>query len=76
MRHAKRGVAIVLNHFKFSVKSMPARAGTDKDRDDVCQLLKELKFEVTVGNDYTYTEIRNLLIKGKLENSNIIFLFN
>ncbi|XP_039434650.2 caspase-1-like [Culex pipiens pallens] len=59
--HKYRGVALVFNHENFSKESW--REGTNKDRDDIVQVLKDLKFSVFVHNDLKKAEVLETLEK-------------
>ncbi|XP_065084025.1 caspase-like [Ochlerotatus camptorhynchus] len=55
----RRGVALVFCHMNFS--SMAKRNGTDKDRDDICNVLYGLDFEVRVFDDLSRKEVLETL---------------
>ncbi|XP_065084024.1 caspase-like [Ochlerotatus camptorhynchus] len=61
----RRGVALVFCHMNFS--SMVKRNGTDKDRDDICNVLYGLDFEVRVFDDLSENEVLETLKKVSRE---------
>ncbi|XP_059623025.1 caspase-1-like [Phlebotomus argentipes] len=61
MTNKKRGVALIFNHRDF--KRMPTRMGTNKDRDRMEEVFKQLGFETRVFNDLSRKELRNVLEK-------------
>lgn len=63
MTHDKRGIAVIFNQVNFSIKCS-TREGSDKDRDDLQQLLNELNFEVKTYNDLNVSEITDVLKMG------------
>ena len=60
--HTKRGKAYIFNDEHFDM-GWRARTGTNKDRDDLCAILKDLDFEVTVFNDLTLKELNKEIKK-------------
>ncbi|XP_050098176.1 uncharacterized protein LOC126579021 [Anopheles aquasalis] len=71
MNHEKRGIAVVINQERFKDEKDPTRHGTNKDRDDVCAVLKNLQFEVKVLNDRTKLELFKTLDEiSKLDHTN------
>ncbi|KAJ8928117.1 hypothetical protein NQ314_019343 [Rhamnusium bicolor] len=70
-KHEKRGIAIIFNQKTFSIRECSTRLGTDKDRDDLEDVLNHLKFDVKVYNDLTYDEIVEVLIVvSKMDHTN------
>ncbi|KAH6923322.1 hypothetical protein HPB50_027289 [Hyalomma asiaticum] len=65
MTNSPHGYAVILNHNKFEDPKgemrLQERQGTEKDVDVLKQLWEELDFDVRVYNDYTSSEIENLL---------------
>lgn len=65
MTNSPHGYAVILNHNKFKDPKgemrLQERQGTEKDVDVLKQLWEELDFDVRVYNDYTASEIENLL---------------
>ena len=58
MGHTKRGKAYIFNHEHFDANPwLNQRTGTNKDRDDLCAILKDYDFDVTVFNDLTLKEL-------------------
>ncbi|KXJ71200.1 caspase-like [Aedes albopictus] len=55
----RRGVALVFCHMNFS--TMAKRNGTDKDRNDICNSLYALDFEVRVFDDLSRKEVLETL---------------
>ncbi|XP_058055139.1 caspase-7-like [Anopheles bellator] len=49
MNHKYRGYAIIINNERFA--DMPARHGSEKDRDVIADALKSLRFKVRVFDD-------------------------
>lgn len=68
MNHYKRGHALIFNHYEFDTQS--ARVGTQKDCDDVEEVLKQLQFDVEVYNDFKYGQICDVITEG------IFFIIN
>lgn len=57
------GMALIFNQVR--VKNEPERKGSQKDADDLKEVLSEKGFEVQVFNDFTGEQIRKTLLKGK-----------
>ena len=66
MRNKNRGIAIIFNHQKYE-QEKSERAGAEKDRDRLKNVLETLKFDVRVFNDLTLQEISDQLGKGERE---------
>lgn len=67
MGHAKRGKAYIFNHEYFNANlELNPRPGTNKDRDDLRKILRELDFDVTLFNDLTFNELNMEIIKRTL----------
>lgn len=68
MTHEKRGLAIILNHFKFDTKKYKdlKRNGTEKDCERLEKTFRELDFEVKTYDDLTRAEINKKLQKGNI----------
>ncbi|XP_053685960.1 caspase-like [Sabethes cyaneus] len=64
--NTNRGVALVFCHMNFS--TMAKRNGTDKDRDDICNVLKNLDFDVRVFDDLNRKELLDKLKEVSREN--------
>jgi len=66
MNHEQRGLAIILNHFKFDSKKYKAlnRNGTEKDCERLQKTFHELDFKVKTYNDLTREEINKKLQKA------------
>lgn len=64
MNHYKRGTALIFNHYQFDYKLLETREGTEIDVSTLEETLKVLKFDVTVCNDYTYSQIYDKLNEG------------
>lgn len=62
MSHYKRGIALIFNHYEFD--TLGARDGTEKDASDIEDVLKSLKFDVEVYNDFKYGQIYEVLNEG------------
>ncbi|CAG9854769.1 unnamed protein product [Phyllotreta striolata] len=60
-KKTKRGMAIIFNHKDFLIPYCSTRNGTEKDRDCLVQVLRELGYEVYVHNDRTYEQIMKIL---------------
>ncbi|KAG4077802.1 hypothetical protein HA402_011231 [Bradysia odoriphaga] len=65
MIHEQRGLAIILNHFKFDSKKYRnvQRNGTEKDCERLEKTFRELDFEVNIYNDLKREEITRILQK-------------
>lgn len=65
MIHERRGLAIILNHFKFDSKKYRnvQRNGTEKDCERLEKTFRELDFEVNIYNDLKREEISRILQK-------------
>lgn len=66
MIHERRGLAIILNHFKFDSKKYRnvQRNGTEKDCERLVKTFRELDFEVNIYNDLKREEISRILQKA------------
>ncbi|XP_044256839.1 caspase-like, partial [Tribolium madens] len=62
MNHSRRGIAIIFNHVNFSAPECSKRDGSDKDRDDLLDVLHDLDFDLLVHNDLAAHEIVDVLI--------------
>jgi caspase 7 len=61
MNHTRRGIAVIFNHVNFSMPECPKRDGSDKDRDDLTELLVELDFEVLRYDDPPFRQVARAL---------------
>lgn len=68
MSHKRRGMALIFNHETFEM-DLP-RKGTNSDRDRLKDTLASLDFDVNVYENRTISEIKNILLNGKLTNEN------
>ncbi len=68
MIHEQRGLAIILNHFKFESKKYRGleRNGTEVDCERLIKTFLELNFKVKVYNDLKREEINAKLEKGNI----------
>lgn len=68
--HEQRGLAIILNHFKFDSKKYKdlKRNGTEKDCERLEKTFHELDFKVKTYHDLTRAEINEKLQKGNIYN--------
>ncbi|XP_058456374.1 uncharacterized protein LOC131433793 [Malaya genurostris] len=66
MSNKRRGIALVFNHKDFS--TMSTRNGTDKDRDNICNVLEDLEFEVRVFDNFARKELLQTLKAVSEEN--------
>nr|XP_008200439.2 PREDICTED: uncharacterized protein LOC103314919 [Tribolium castaneum] len=64
MDHSRRGMAVIFNHVHFSIPECSRRDGSDKDRDDLVDVLHDLDFDVVAHDDLTAHEIVDVLITG------------
>jgi hypothetical protein len=64
MNHTRRGIAVIFNHVNFSMPECPKRDGSDKDRDDLTELLVELDFEVLRYDDPPFRQVARALEQG------------
>jgi hypothetical protein len=64
MNHTRRGIAVIFNHVNFSMPECPKRDGSDKDRDDLIELLVELDFEVLRYDDPPFRQVARALEQG------------
>lgn len=73
MIHEQRGLAIILNHFKFDSKKYRnvQRNGTEKDCERLEKTFRELDFEVNIYNDLKREEISRILQKGNICVTNV-----
>lgn len=73
MIHERRGLAIILNHFKFDSKKYRnvQRNGTEKDCERLEKTFRELDFEVNIYNDLKREEISRILQKGNICVTNV-----
>lgn len=71
MNHEERGLAIILNHFKFDSKKYKdlKRNGTEKDCERLQKTFHELDFKVKTYHDLTREEINTKLQKGNICNT-------
>ncbi|KAJ8945946.1 hypothetical protein NQ318_016774 [Aromia moschata] len=70
-KHERRGIAIIFNQEKFYSPGCSTRLGTNKDRDDLEEVLNRLKFDVKVYNDLIYEEIIEVLeVVSKMNHAN------
>ena len=65
MDHPKRGLAIILNHEHFDIKTLKQRTGTNVDCKNLQCTLQDLGFEVIVYPNKTSHEIRCIVKEGK-----------
>lgn len=70
MSHKRRGMALIFNHATFLINS--PRKGTNLDRDRLKDTLASLDFDVNVYENRTISEIKNILLNGKLKNENAL----
>ncbi|XP_067010536.2 caspase-1 [Anabrus simplex] len=61
MTHDRRGLALIFNHYRFQDIRLQERTGTQKDCDDLSEVLRNLGFDVEIYHDLTYRDIRNKL---------------
>ncbi|XP_038112931.1 caspase-1 [Culex quinquefasciatus] len=60
--HKYRGLALIFCNMEFQKElKMPKRVATEKDRDDICDALKNLSFNVKVNNDLNKEEVQKTL---------------
>ena len=64
MSHAKRGKAIIFNHYKFEDRNLSKRKGTDNDAKRLTGTLENLKFVVEVKEDLRVGQIRKVLTEA------------
>jgi len=57
-------MAIIFNHEDFDIHSLKRRNGTNVDRDNLKQTMKDLGFEVAVYDNLTYKDITKILDQG------------
>ena len=58
MTHARRGMAIIFNHRRYVPQlGLNERKGTDKDKENLIDILDELGFETQVHEDLGYRDI-------------------
>ncbi|KAK9877975.1 hypothetical protein WA026_020190 [Henosepilachna vigintioctopunctata] len=62
MKHSKRGLAIIFNHKHFKMHNLKTRQGTDKDKEDLEALFKNLKFDVKCYDDLDRLEVEKVLV--------------
>ncbi|XP_052414602.1 caspase-8 [Carassius gibelio] len=56
------GYCLIINNYNFKESSsLPNRAGTDKDRDDLSRLFRRMHFKVEVQNDLTASDMKNVM---------------
>ncbi|XP_057663915.1 caspase-1-like [Diorhabda carinulata] len=68
-KYRRRGTAIIFNH-KYFINDCTTREGTEKDRDALENVLKELMFDVTVYEDLTCEEVSEVLhVVSKMDHS-------
>lgn len=63
-KHDIRGTALIFNHKSFSMDYCSTRDGTEKDRDALEEVLKDLKFDVRTYDDLMYEEIMEVIDVG------------
>lgn len=69
MRHAKRGLALVFNHYEFDTRDYrngeqyrpPKRQGTDVDKKAILRTFSNLGFEVQTFDDKCHRDIKKKL---------------
>lgn len=57
MNHPHQGTALIFNHEVFKVTGLRNRAGTQKDCQDLEELLKQMGFDVHVFKDVDHCEL-------------------
>lgn len=61
-----RGRAIIFNHYKYDPKlKLGDRKGTQQDEDKIKAALTNLKFQVELHENITFSEIQTVLKKGR-----------
>lgn len=55
-------MALIFNHYEFD--TLGNRDGTEKDAENIEDVLKTLKFDVEVYNDFNYGQIYDVLNEG------------
>ncbi|XP_063710164.1 caspase-1-like [Culicoides brevitarsis] len=69
MTNKKRGIALILNHYKF--KSMKERSGTHLDEKRLKTTLKNFDFEIISETDLKYEEVKSKIFKiSQMDHSN------
>ncbi|RZC42790.1 Peptidase C14 domain containing protein, partial [Asbolus verrucosus] len=61
MNHSRRGQAVIFNHVNFVSSEHTTRHGSDKDRDDLSDVLRQLGFDVSIHDDLNANEIFSAL---------------
>jgi len=68
MDHPKRGRALIFNHFEYDDNlELEARHGTKEDCENLKNTLVALNFEVSIHEDLSYKEIKDVLDKVSAE---------
>jgi hypothetical protein len=57
-------MAIILNHEYFDIQSLKHRNGTNVDRDNLKDTMKDLGFQVTVHGNLKFKDIMKILDQG------------
>jgi len=65
MNHKNRGKCIIFNHEDFSMSTQLKRVGTAKDAERLQKTFGNLGFDVELHNDFTFSEIQDVLKRGK-----------
>ncbi|XP_057193415.1 caspase-8-like isoform X2 [Triplophysa rosa] len=55
------GYCLIINNFEFSPTSLRNRTGTDKDRDDLTRVFRNMQFLVEVRNDLQGPDMLNVM---------------
>ena len=70
MRHPRRGMAIIFNHKDFEPPlGLTQRKGTDRDKENLCNVLQQLDFEIHVYDDLNYKEVERTLFSISADDS-------
>lgn len=63
MNHARTGVALIFNHVHF--RKMNERMGSEKDKVNISNILKQLQFDVRCYDDLSSEDVLYVLKQGK-----------
>lgn len=64
--YRNRGIALIFNHEHFHpFTKLGSRFGTEKDGEDLKNILLELQFDVHLYKDITYRKIKQIIDEGE-----------
>lgn len=67
MQNKRRGIFVIINNRKFSMKGVEERTGTDVDADKLERTFSRLGFEIWRCDNQSIKNMMDIMHKGKLE---------